>query len=381
MKKICVFILVTMMSLGALAQDVITKANGEEIRAIVQEIGKTEITYKKANNPNGPNYVIDRNEVYSITYKNGDRDIINANANAAPQPTQPAQQPQNKGRQAYYGDSQASFNAIYKFNQENDISFIGKLDKKAKIAEAILCVLKVSESSQMADKNIEIAIGSDSGTKLDNNRIEVTVINNSDKTIFIDRGTSFFVRNGNSVPYYTPSVSSEMSGESGSAGFSVPIPGLGGMAVGGGTSSATHTTTYAQRILAVPAHSRTLVGSAIVFPSKSTDIYGRGIGCYSTTYSKQAYNTGYIILTDRDALRVGEQRILNEQGNPFNFGIVINYAFDEQLTSTANLSSTLYVGKMIGVKKGSSDKIKDKQFSTSDLDFVKSFNMLQNVEK
>ena len=241
-------------------------------------------------------------------------------------------------------------------------------------------MLKVSESSQMADKNIELAVGSDSGRKLDNNCVEVSVINNSDKTIFVDRGTSFFVRNGNSVPYYTPSVSSEVSGESGSTGFSIPIPGLGGMSIGGGSSSATRTTTYAQRILAVPAHSRAVVGTAIVFPSKSTDIYGRGIGCYSTTYSKQAYNTGYIILTDRDALRVGEQRVLNEQGNPFNFGVVINYGFDEQMTTTTNLSTSLYVGKMIGIKS-SGDKIKDKQFSTSDLDYVKSFNMLQKVEK
>ena len=61
---------------STLAQDVITLKNGDEIQALVQEIGDVEVKYKKFENPNGPNYSLKKLEVFMIKYVNGSRDVF-----------------------------------------------------------------------------------------------------------------------------------------------------------------------------------------------------------------------------------------------------------------------------------------------------------------
>jgi hypothetical protein len=56
------------------AQDVIALKTGEEIQASVQEVGINEIKYKRADNSNGPVYVLKKSEVFMIIYQNGTRD-------------------------------------------------------------------------------------------------------------------------------------------------------------------------------------------------------------------------------------------------------------------------------------------------------------------
>lgn len=56
--------------------DIIIKTNSEKIEALIQEVSDTEIRYKKANNPNGPMFVIKLSEISSILYANGDVQAI-----------------------------------------------------------------------------------------------------------------------------------------------------------------------------------------------------------------------------------------------------------------------------------------------------------------
>jgi len=56
------------------AQDVITLKNGGEIQAIVQEIGINEVKYKRFDNPNGPNYTLEKSGIVMIQYANGSID-------------------------------------------------------------------------------------------------------------------------------------------------------------------------------------------------------------------------------------------------------------------------------------------------------------------
>ena len=58
------------------AQDVITLKNGEDIHALVQEIGEVDVKYKKFDNPNGPNYTLKKSEIFMIRYQNGTRDVF-----------------------------------------------------------------------------------------------------------------------------------------------------------------------------------------------------------------------------------------------------------------------------------------------------------------
>ena len=58
------------------AQDIITLKNGDDIQALVQEIGEVDVKYKKFDNPNGPNYTLKKSEIFTIRYANGSKDIF-----------------------------------------------------------------------------------------------------------------------------------------------------------------------------------------------------------------------------------------------------------------------------------------------------------------
>ena len=60
----------------ASAQDKILLQNGGIINAKVKEVSPRTITYKKSDNPDGPDFVIRNDEVESITYANGTKDRI-----------------------------------------------------------------------------------------------------------------------------------------------------------------------------------------------------------------------------------------------------------------------------------------------------------------
>ncbi|MBP5505786.1 MAG: hypothetical protein J6X89_06775 [Bacteroidales bacterium] len=62
--------------LWAGAQDVITTRKGEDIKAKVVEVGIDEVKYIKADNPDGPTYIIRRGDLLMIRYANGDKDIF-----------------------------------------------------------------------------------------------------------------------------------------------------------------------------------------------------------------------------------------------------------------------------------------------------------------
>ncbi|MDQ3047542.1 MAG: hypothetical protein M3R27_08355 [Bacteroidota bacterium] len=61
----------------AFSQDYIIKKNGDEIKAKVVEVGTIEIKYKKFEKPTGPNYVVERADVFMIKYEDGTKDVLN----------------------------------------------------------------------------------------------------------------------------------------------------------------------------------------------------------------------------------------------------------------------------------------------------------------
>lgn len=62
---------------AASAQDIIKKNNGEREQAKVKEVGPKTITYKRWDNPDGPDFIIPKAEVKSIVYENGKEDFFN----------------------------------------------------------------------------------------------------------------------------------------------------------------------------------------------------------------------------------------------------------------------------------------------------------------
>lgn len=66
MKQI-VTLLLLMCSLSVSAQDIIVKKNGQPIKCRIVELTDEEITYKKWEDPNGSNYVMNRKDILTFT--------------------------------------------------------------------------------------------------------------------------------------------------------------------------------------------------------------------------------------------------------------------------------------------------------------------------
>ena len=78
MKRITLFAMLLVFASSIFAQDIITLKTGDEINAKVVEVGSTEIKYKKWNNQDGPTYVMNVSDVFSVKYQNGEKDVFNA---------------------------------------------------------------------------------------------------------------------------------------------------------------------------------------------------------------------------------------------------------------------------------------------------------------
>jgi len=58
------------------SQDIIVLQNGEEIQAIVKEVGLDIIKYNRFDNQGGPVYSIEKSKVFMIKYQNGTKDVF-----------------------------------------------------------------------------------------------------------------------------------------------------------------------------------------------------------------------------------------------------------------------------------------------------------------
>lgn len=67
----------------SVAQDLLTKRNGEEVKVKVTEVTSTDVRYKVYDNQEGPVYTLSKTEVFSVKYQNGTKDIF-AEQSAAP---------------------------------------------------------------------------------------------------------------------------------------------------------------------------------------------------------------------------------------------------------------------------------------------------------
>lgn len=57
--------------------DNLVLTNGEEISAVIEEIGEEKIKYRKCENQSGPLYSLSREKVFMIKYSNGQKELFN----------------------------------------------------------------------------------------------------------------------------------------------------------------------------------------------------------------------------------------------------------------------------------------------------------------
>jgi hypothetical protein len=72
MKKLStLFFLLALCVTAMKGQDMITKKDGSIIKAKITEVNEDNLKYKKADNPDGPSYTIAKDNIFSVTYANG----------------------------------------------------------------------------------------------------------------------------------------------------------------------------------------------------------------------------------------------------------------------------------------------------------------------
>jgi hypothetical protein len=66
------------ISFQSFSQDTIFYKNATKVVAIVKEVSQTEVQYKKVEMPDGPMYIVSKNDLTKIIYKNGYTEEIKA---------------------------------------------------------------------------------------------------------------------------------------------------------------------------------------------------------------------------------------------------------------------------------------------------------------
>ncbi len=95
MKKLLI-VSFTLLVHFSIAQDVIVMKNGDELNAVVLEVGTESVKYKKYDNQQGPTYSIDKADVFMIRYENGSKDVFNTQKEE-PKKDEPDARPFPKG--------------------------------------------------------------------------------------------------------------------------------------------------------------------------------------------------------------------------------------------------------------------------------------------
>ncbi|MEJ8757390.1 hypothetical protein WG947_10305 [Pontibacter sp. H259] len=102
MKKYLFFILCLVLVQTTLAQDVIVKINGDELKAKVLEVTPINIIYQLPDAPDSVKLSIAKAEVFMLRYANGTKDVFSENLPSENATTEPVADPAfmyQKGRQ------------------------------------------------------------------------------------------------------------------------------------------------------------------------------------------------------------------------------------------------------------------------------------------
>ena len=110
------------------AQDIIYLNNGVKVEALVKELNVVSIKYKNFANPDGPTYVVNRQDVLLIQYQNGTVEIINSNPTSVSPPNTETLTPKKEApKKGVYDAHYLNKNCIY-FNglalTNSDLAFI-----------------------------------------------------------------------------------------------------------------------------------------------------------------------------------------------------------------------------------------------------------------
>lgn len=384
MKKLLFLFLLVPMNIWA--QDVIVKKDGTTILAKVNKVGTKEVEYKKWKNRNGPTYTINIEDIQSINYQNGEKDLFNEASSS----TSSSYEKSNNNGPKRITKKAADYNLSLINRYKTDIREIGAPSKE----NATYCnvYLGITSNSIIANEDIEIIFTQVENGKVLDYAFDIEIKNKTNRVIYIDKGNCFRVINGNQPYCYYNATEQTTVGDSGGMGASLGLGSVagalgiggivgqiaGGVSVGGGSSRSSSVTYSPQRVIAIPPHStKKLCENKLVNITKETwkkiidpnedfrfFYYGdRTDGSFESCYNWASHFGLY-----KGDLKLGQVLNFTEQTTPYRRDYYITYSTSESFNNYTTMEFSLYMQQAYGTKKWS-DKGK-KNIDNSRIDRV-----------
>ena len=174
--------------------------------------------------------------------------------------------------------------------------------------------------------------------------IIITIINKSERTIYIDKQNSFVIPNGVTYTLYQNTTKVATQGNTSTTGVNLGL-------VGVGSSSSNYNTTITQeeRFLIIPASSQKIIRVPFVEPWGTSwqleGVKGHMAMLQENSRAYGAYSTIYIY---QNFINEGELLSYEGENNPFSLDMRICYSFNENMTPNYVNKEVYYTKHIIG---------------------------------
>lgn len=373
--RLLALIAACMVCLFASSQDMIVTNEGTALKVYNLEVSSNSVFYQLEDKSDAPIQKMMKSDILIIKKADGTK----LDFSAPTQSTAPAATPaasQSGVTKVTVGTLSAEAKAanealIAKYNQNYDTN-VGEIKKNSNAGWAYG---RLGVTNKSVLENEDIAINIETGyawggdqlklhnlfeySSPDNVGIQFSISNKTDNTIYIDLGNTFYVSMGQSFPYYVPVSTTTSSGSSSGAGINAgAIAGAlgiggglatlaGGINIGGGKSNATTTTTFSQRVIALPPHSTHTLEPCFMFGDELRTICQ---GFSLRTVSGYHYHVCAANFNEENGGRMAEYDVYSysEQSSPLQLSFVTAYSKTEDFSSSCSIQAGLYLKEMYG---------------------------------
>lgn len=368
MKKFILLMMLPFYVLSAMAQDMLVTNEGKSMTIYNLEISDQSIFFQLLDKADAPLQKMLKKDILIIKKADGTKLDLNApQTTTESQPVQPATQEESGTvyvtPETLSPEAKATNDAlIAKYNQPIGFQVL-KEKKIGNKASAVQAVFGIKENSVLSNEDIEINItmGGMSYSKKKGNVFEAhnkrsyhhpalqfSIKNKTNRTIYLDLGNTFYISMGQSICFYTPSstttTSSSSSGGSLNLGAVAGALGVGGIAgtiangvnVGGGATSGTTNTIYAQRVIPIAPMGTLTLDAQYMFGNEDKKL------CQGLTYSSYSC-LPYIHFTKNDYMTIGEHYLYNAESSPVNFSFIITYSKNEDCRNLNTQSANFFL--------------------------------------
>lgn len=338
MKRMFLCLLLVLHTSFIFSDDIIVLRNGDVINALVKEIQTTEVKYKKVSNPDGPLYSIEKNEVLSIKYENGEVDKFEIISNRDEEtkcntPIIASPVDDNEAQKAKYSNLPRLTLTPTKKKSKDFFPIMAFTDASV-ISTNELMITITPQAPEYYEGGWRTKIG-----------YLITFVNKTGSPIYIDRAKSFKRNNNNeTILYYNDEHLTVTRGHNSGLGVGVGIGGIG-LGIGGGHNSSFSKEYVDERFLVVGPYSvANLTDYQLIRLSQKAEF---------AIVSDIEY-WGFDLNESNDMICHGEVRTYDESNTPYKNAYYITYSTDSEFKKSYVLNFELYAKYLVGAKVKSS---------------------------